>query len=264
VAGQSLPISTTVKVNCRVDGDISHLPRAGTWRTVAPFAHVLACSYFHRCPAAGFLGETDGLEAFVCMSGPTTVSPDTAPEGSGVEARLLQQIAQGDERALADLYDRLSGTLYSLALQILRDRTEAEDVVHDSFLHLWDKAATFDASRGSITAWAITVTRNRAIDRLRRRRRRSEILARADPADFGYDESARGEVDVVVALEDAQVVRQAFAALPEDQRAALQLAYFGGLSQVEIAARISAPLGTVKARIRRGLLRLKELLPRGP
>lgn len=195
------------------------------------------------------------------MSNGAVLDPDAAPERSDLEAQLLRRLAHGDDTALGELYDRLVRPLYSLALQILRDRSEAEDVVHDVFLILRDKAHTFDASRGSVLAWAFTFVRNRAIDRVRRRRRRSELLAEADPAELGYAEHTAAAPDPFHLPEIAAAVQLAFAELPEDQRTALQLAYFSGLTQTEIAERLSAPLGTVKARIRRGLLRLRDLLP---
>jgi len=127
---------------------------------------------------------------------------------------------------------------------------------------LWQKASDFDASRGHAFSWAATLVRNRAIDRLRSRVRRSELLAQAAPADLGYDETntpADGG-DTTWIKEKASTVRQALATLPDDQRDALQLAYFSGLTQQEIAEKLSQPLGTVKARIRRGLLKLRDLV----
>jgi RNA polymerase sigma-70 factor (ECF subfamily) len=194
----------------------------------------------------------------------TSVPPQPEPpeQREHVDAQLVGRIAQGDKRALADLYDRFSGPLYGTALRVLRDPAEAQDVVHDVFVTLWEKAATFETTRGSAFSWAVTLVRNRAIDRVRMRRRRAELLADSAPSDLGYAESSTslsgGES---AALEDeAHAIRTAVATLPLEQKRALELAFFGGLTQEEIARKLSEPLGTVKARIRRGLLKLRDLL----
>ena len=179
------------------------------------------------------------------------------------DAGLLRKIAGGDRDAFAQIYDRFSRPLYSVALRILHDANEAEDIVHDVFISLWNKAPDFEPTRGSALGWAITLTRNRAIDRLRSRRRRSELLEQAAPADLGYDENPPDSTTSPGELwlkEKATAVRRAITDLSEDQRHAVELAFFGGLTQQEIAARLQQPLGTVKARIRRGLLKLRDTL----
>lgn len=183
------------------------------------------------------------------------------------ETAWLRQSAAGDSAAFARLYDQLSRPLYAVALRILNDPTEAEDVLHDVFITLWDKASDFDPARGNAFSWAITLTRNRAIDRIRQRRRRRELLADAAPADlapgFGADAHASPAADAADTAglhDDAQAVRAAVAALPGEQRRALELAYFSGLTQQEIAEHLQQPLGTIKARIRRGLLKLRDLV----
>ena len=181
------------------------------------------------------------------------------------DAQLLNRAGEGDQAALGELYDRWVRPLNSLAFHILRDTTEAEDVLHDVFVTIWQKAADFETSRGHAFSWAATLTRNRAIDRLRSRARRSQILENAAPADLGYDESNVGADGTDSAghlwmKEKAGAVRRALDSLPGEQRDALQLAYFGGLTQHEIAEKLSQPLGTVKARIRRGLLKLRDVL----
>jgi RNA polymerase sigma-70 factor (ECF subfamily) len=179
------------------------------------------------------------------------------------DAALLLEVARGDRDALARLYDRFSRPLYAVAFRILRDATEAEDVVHDIFISVWQKASTFEPARCSALGWAVALTRNRAIDRLRTRRRRSELLDASEPADLGYDENpsetktSSGELWL---KEKATAVRRAVTELSAEQRQALELAFFSGLTQQEIAARLKEPLGTVKARIRRGLLKLRDLL----
>jgi RNA polymerase sigma-70 factor (ECF subfamily) len=181
---------------------------------------------------------------------------------NGEQARLVGAMARGDKTALAGLYDQLGGPLYSLAHRMLGDAAEAQDLVQDIFLQLWRTAATYDTGRGSVFAWAATLTRNRAIDRIRMRRRRSEILSTAAPE--LQPAAPATDADSAVTLwfrEKAAAVRAALAELPADQRTAIELAFFSGLTQQEIAERLGEPLGTIKARIRRGLLRLKDRLP---
>lgn len=176
------------------------------------------------------------------------------------QAELLHAMARGDKSALGRIYDLLSKPLYSLAYRVLNDHPEAQDVVHDVFLQLWKSAKTYDADRGSVFAWAATLTRNRSIDRVRRRKRRAEILAESAADIHGASPSAWG-ADSVSSKENSGAVRAALTQLPPEQQAALELAYFGGLTQVEISTRLNEPLGTVKARIRRGLLKLRATLP---
>lgn len=191
-------------------------------------------------------------------------SSDTRREEE--DADLIKRVARGDRDAFAAIYDRYSRPLFSIALRVLNDSREAEDIVHDVFISLWNKAGDFEADRGTAFGWCVTLTRNRAIDRVRARKRRGELLTQSAPADLGYDENQADNVDsgdMLWQKEKAIVVREALENLPPEQRSALQLAYFSGLTQQEIAARLREPLGTVKARIRRGLLRLRELLPQG-
>jgi len=193
-----------------------------------------------------------------------SASPPSPPpdERQRVDAVLVQRIAVGDRQAFAELYDRFSGPLYGTALRVLRDPAEAQDVMHDAFVTLWEKAGTFETSRGSAFSWAVTLVRNRAIDRVRTRRRRAELLAESLPADLGYvEDSAESSAgDSASSSDEARAVRAAVAKLPVEQQRALELAFFGGLTQEEIAQKLSEPLGTIKARIRRGLLKLRDSL----
>lgn len=178
------------------------------------------------------------------------------------DAALVRQIATGDRSAFAQLYDRYSRPLYATAFRILSDASEAEDIVHDVFVALWSKAKDFDSNRGTAFSWAITLTRNRAIDRVRSRKRRIELLDQSAPSDLSYatgtDQTDLG--DELWYKEKAAAVRVAVGELAADQRSALELAFFSGLTQQEIAAKLQEPLGTVKARIRRGLLKLRDRL----
>lgn len=196
--------------------------------------------------------------------GATLPPDDPYREAAAEHATLAAAMARGDQRALAHLYDQLGRPLYSLALRITGDATDAQDVIQDVFLQLWNKAALYQPARGSYFAWAATLTRNRAIDHVRMHRRREEILRES----AGELQPVAGELcdagDALWILERAATVRRTMADLPSEQRTALELAFFSGLTQQEIAERTVAPLGTVKARIRRGLLRLRENLPFRP
>jgi RNA polymerase sigma-70 factor (ECF subfamily) len=194
----------------------------------------------------------------------TMVSEPQPPDDDrpGVQRELLAAMARGDKQALAGLYDQLSGPLYSLACRMLGDTGEAQDLVQDIFLQVWRTAASYDPGRGSVFTWMATLTRNRAIDRIRMRKRRSELLANAAPE--LQPNALGGEADSAGSLwlsEKSAAVRAALADLVPEQQQAIELAYFSGLTQQEIAAKLSEPLGTIKARIRRGLLRLKDRLP---
>jgi RNA polymerase sigma-70 factor (ECF subfamily) len=178
------------------------------------------------------------------------------------DAGLLRRIAERDRQAFAEFYDRFSRPLYATAFRIVQDAAEAQDVIHDAFVVVWEKAATFQSQRGSAFSWVVSLVRNRAIDRVRSRRRRHELLSASVPADLGYTEVSQHQpADRQAAISDeGQAVRVALAALSPDQQTALELAFFGGFTQEQIAQRLQGPLGTVKARIRRGLLKLRDAL----
>jgi RNA polymerase sigma-70 factor (ECF subfamily) len=186
---------------------------------------------------------------------------DPLEQRNADSSALIRRMAGGDRNALAELYDSFSKPLYSTAKYILNDASEAQDVVHDVFLSLWKNAATFDSSRGAAFSWAATLTRNRSIDRLRTRANRARLLGQSVPDDLGYGVTdAIGADDRVDLGVRAAAVRTALAGLPKEQQRALELAFFSGLTQKEIAEKLSEPIGTVKARIRRGLLKLRDSL----
>lgn len=215
------------------------------------------------CPLTWFEVASDrgGPGARIRMTGGGPSPTDGDDRGRG-HATLLEAMARGDKAALARLYDLLARPLYSLAFRVLNDAGEAQDVVQDVFLQMWHKAASYDTSRGSVFAWAATLTRNRAIDRVRMRKRRAKLLAGAAPdlrpAGVGPGTDSAGSLWL---REKAGAVRTALTALAPDQQKAIELAFCSGLTQQEIAARLNEPLGTIKARIRRGLLKLREILP---
>ena len=173
---------------------------------------------------------------------------------------LLRRIASQDAAALGELYDVLSGVLFSVAVHVLADRREAEEVVQDVFVQIWTKAATFDAALGTPFHWTISITRNRCIDRLRSRQRRSRLLDEAiENAGMGATPAAP-EAWSALGAEELAAVRKAVEGLPSDQHQAIAMAFFGGMTHAEIAGALNAPLGTIKARIRRGMLSLRDTL----
>jgi RNA polymerase sigma-70 factor (ECF subfamily) len=187
------------------------------------------------------------------------LAPDE--RGSGDDRVAMSQLAAGDPVAFAALYDRHVRPVYSLALRILGDEGDAEDLVQEVFAYAWRRSSSYESNRGTVMAWLLTITRSRAIDRLRARRARPDHRTAADPETLDVlPAQGAGPDDQVLADEDARKVRAALERLPLLQRLALELAYFEGLTQSEIAERLEAPLGTVKTRIRAGLLKLREAL----
>jgi len=186
----------------------------------------------------------------------------TAPMQPAPDSALVERMIAGDESALSTLYDRYSGMLFAVLVRILRDTQAAEEVLQDLFLQLWRNAARFDASRGSLPAWLMVIARNRAISRLRGRER---LLVRDDDEGFSMESlPASGNLeDEASRVELMGKLRTAMAALPQEQREALELAYFEGMTQTEIAARTSSPLGTVKSRVRAAMQSLKQVLDDG-
>ena len=172
---------------------------------------------------------------------------------------LMARIEARDADALAELYDRLGGRLLGLAQRILGASGEAEEVLQEVFLFAWRSASSFDPSRGSVLTWLLIATRSRSIDRLRARRPASRPEVRSLEELVG--DGPAGPDDVEKASADRQwesICRSAVGQLPADQRRALELAYFDGLTQQEIATLTATPLGTVKTRVRLGLMKLRE------
>lgn len=185
------------------------------------------------------------------------------PQRSEIWGGYMQRIAGGDSGALSSLYDESSGLTFALALRILRNRADAEEVVLDSFHQVWRRAGQYAPDRGSAQTWLLTIVRNRAIDRLRCRasaERPSEDLASLPGSVLPVAGGASPEESSLQAQQRRTIVA-ALAQLPAATRHALELAYFEGLSHSEIAVRLGEPLGTVKTRIRRGLQALRAALP---
>ncbi|MDT5159013.1 MAG: polymerase sigma-70 factor, subfamily [Acidobacteriota bacterium] len=196
------------------------------------------------------------LNLFSGAKGLSLSNPQTDAEDAG----LLHATARGDEGAFAQVYDRYSPILFGLLLRILRSRSEAEDVLQEVFLQVWQQARSFDAARGRAFTWLVTLARSRAIDRLRsvdsRERAAQRSAEDAPPASEGQEWADTA----AIRAERAEAVQGALAELPEEQRQVLVLAYLEGMSQSEIAVAKNQPLGTVKTRTRSGLKKLSEAL----
>ena len=176
----------------------------------------------------------------------------------------MARVADGDTNALAQLYDRYSQAIYSLCLRIVHERAVAEEVSQEVFVRLWRSAASFEPGKGRVSTWLLRIAHNLALNEIRRRQSRPAIAPDIDwevESARLSDPSVEGDPAMSAWLsERAVAVRQALAQLPASQRQAIELAFFGGLSQAEIAAALGDPLGTVKSRIRTGMQRLRELL----
>lgn len=180
--------------------------------------------------------------------------PEQAPT---TDVDLLRSIAGGDEEALSALYDRYRLILFGLILRILHSQAEAEDVLQEVFLQAWRRASDFDEARGRPFTWLVTMARSRAIDRLRALGSRERT---AQESTRDVTEQFSDAADDAVKSEQGEIVRRALGELPEEQRQTLLLAYFEGLTQSEISERTNTPLGTVKTRMRSGMIRLRETL----
>jgi RNA polymerase sigma-70 factor (ECF subfamily) len=180
------------------------------------------------------------------------------PEAAQIsDVDLLHAVARGDEAALARLYDDYRVILFGLLVRILNSREEAEDILQDVFIQVWRRAKDFDENRGKPFTWLVTLTRSRAIDRLRQLGARQRL---ATSAAQDQPEEASDALTDTIKSGQKEVVQRALAELPEDQKQTLVLAYYEGLTQSEIAAKLGAPLGTVKTRMRSGLAKLRARL----
>jgi RNA polymerase sigma-70 factor (ECF subfamily) len=164
------------------------------------------------------------------------------------DAHIVRRMAAGDGSALAALYDRYARPVYSLSARILADNDEAQDVVQEVFSQAWAQAGRYDVGRAPVLTWLLVMARTRSIDRLRARRGRPQPAA--DPAQMEIQDPVRGQEAEIITTEQVGRLRTALAGLADVQRTAIELAYFEGMSQSEIAARLEQPLGTIKTRIR--------------
>lgn len=182
-----------------------------------------------------------------------------------VDRDLIVRAARGDERAVSDLYDKYGGVLYAIAFRVTREAADAEEVVLEAFAQAWRKADSFESERGSVAAWLTTITRSRALDavRARTRRYRTADLAQAHAEHGSVPAHGSWRPDPTLGVqhdERRRYISAALRELAEPQREAIELAYFSGLTQSEIALRLDQPLGTVKTRIRLGMEKLRESL----
>ncbi len=224
-------------------------PTDSTRSPLAPSPRVAGGSRSSHLPA-------DGI--------PSRMTPSPIVQHQRDLASVARLVA-GDERGLAELYDRHGTLAFSLAAALLKDASDAEEVVADAFSQVWRTAPNFDPTRGSVVAWISTIVRTRALDLIRSQRRRARMLDRAEAltgegASPGLSSGAPAADRAVEQSEVQQLVRRALDELPAPQRVALELAYFGGLSQSEIAERLGEPLGTVKTRMRSGMEKLRQSL----
>ncbi|MDE3075543.1 MAG: sigma-70 family RNA polymerase sigma factor [Chloroflexota bacterium] len=174
----------------------------------------------------------------------------------------MRRMADGDTAALAVLYGRYAGAVYSLIYRVVNDRETAEELLNEAFLRAWRQASLFDVRRGKLSTWLLSVARNLSIDELRSRRSRPERAEQAGGEEVPLEiVDERVDVEAEVWQEQRRsLIRQALRQLPPNQREPLELAYFGGLTQSEIATRLGDPLGTIKTRMRLGLQKLRDIL----
>lgn len=190
---------------------------------------------------------------------------------SAIEPKLLARVAKGDQEAFGQLYDQSSTLLFTLAHRILNDRDEAAELLQTVYLEVWRKIAKYDVGRGSPVAWLVTLTRSRAIDRLRSRASRGQHLVAADPLEHplvsGTPDVSPNPCEAREDTEMRQTMARAILDLPLPQQQAIEMAFYQGLTHTEIAAKLNQPLGTVKTRIKLAMSKLRaslhETLPRG-
>lgn len=185
---------------------------------------------------------------------------DVSEDGTARDAvaDLLIRIGEGDERALAELYDSLSSRVFGLILRVLVNRSQSEEVLQEVFLEIWQSATRFAPNKGQGRTWVMTIAHRRAVDRVRASQSSADRDVKAGYRDIGVaHDSVAERVELGI---EGEKVRNALAGLPEAQREALVLAYFGGYSQNEVAVLLGAPLGTIKTRMRDGLSRLRTAL----
>ena len=199
-------------------------------------------------------GPSLALVSAMRLSGPA----DFAGTPDLEDIRIIRRMAAGESGAVGACYDRWSGKVYAVAISILRVAQDAEEIVEETFAQAWDQASRFDSSRGSAGSWLLNIARSRALDRLKRIKRRREELSGSLEPSLAVDTT--DALQSLIAEERSAAVARALGALPEAQRAAIEMAYFGGLSQTEIAECTGEALGTVKTRMRLAMQKLRERL----
>lgn len=182
------------------------------------------------------------------------------PEFHAAARDLMARVVQRDAAAFQELYDTHADTVYSVAMQMLRDEAEAGDLLQEVFLKIWHASEHYDPVLGKVVSWIITITRRRCLNHLRSGQRRAAAYRASAEENASSGESVEDSRDMLLRTETAQAVHAALSALPAEQGEAIRLSFLSGLTHEETAERLNAPLGTVKARIRRGLARMKEQL----
>lgn len=219
--------------------------------------HGWTSEYVALCASEREVRRTSFFEAYSVNAPPPAANATTS------DLSLVEAMARGNEPAAASLYERHGAVIYGLALRMVNEAADAEEVVLDSFAQAWREAARYDISRGSVLGWLTTIARTRSLDTIRARGRRAKMV---DAAAVRLDEpAAMGEATpspdrAVEESERASAVTSALRLLPELQRRAIELAFFEGLTHQEVAERLREPLGTVKTRIRLGMLKLRDML----
>jgi len=200
-----------------------------------------------------------GRATFATMNPSPTALPYL--ESGREDAALVRAMADGDDRALGALYDRWQGIVHGVVARILRQPNDIEDIVEETFWQAWRQASRFDPARGAVQTWLLTIARSRALDRARAIRRRRESPIEGDDGEVVVQQVAPDDPGLdTEAAERRRIVTAALAQLPVEQREALELGYYGGLSQSEIAERTGQPLGTVKTRMRLAMQKLRSQL----
>ncbi len=179
------------------------------------------------------------------------------------DVELLGRIASQDRAAFAEFYDRHATLMFSVASKILNNASEAEDVLQETFVQVWQKARNFNPKLGKASSWVAIMVRNKAIDRIRASQRRSRLADEAGAEFSIVSEVSDTANEAILGHDKAKLIQSAIVELPVEQRRAIELAYFSGLTQDEISKKLNEPLGTIKARIRRGLLKLRDQLEGG-
>ena len=191
----------------------------------------------------------------VGLRAPSNEQPVRQPAPQRTDEELVEAVARADEDALGELYDRFGRVAYGLAYKILQDATLAEDAVQEAFLQIWRGAGSYRPERAKASTWLLTFVHRRAVDVVRREQRRRVV--QLDPM---LEPSGTGADEEVVARSRREIVQDALRRLPAEQRQAIELAYYGGLTQSELATKLDLPLGTIKSRMFTGLQRLRVLL----
>ena len=192
---------------------------------------------------------------------PVGAEPEMGRAVESDDEALVRRMSDGDDQALGVLYDRWQAVVHGVVSRMLRQPDDVEDVVEETFWQAWRQASRFDRSRGAVQTWLLTIARSRALDRVRALRRRREEPLEGDDGQVTVQQAAEGDPGLdAEASERRRIVAAALAELPAEQREALELGYFGGLSQSEIAERTGQPLGTVKTRMRLAMQKLRSQL----